>query len=121
MRSPWHTFRAADQQREYLALLSYLPLSSFLVFPLFVWHALRIRRQLRQTPGLIASSMEARLLTCEFRTLSVWESEESLQEFVKRFPHVATMRSMAPRMGMTWFTRWHVTGANLPLSWAEAH
>ncbi len=121
MKLPWRTFRRPDPQREYLALMSYLPLSSFLSFPLFVWYALRVTRQLRRTPGLIAYSLEAKLLSREFWTLSAWESEELLQSFVKRFPHTAAMHWMAPRMGETFFTRYAVTGADLPLSWLEAH
>jgi hypothetical protein len=121
MKLPWRSFRPADKEREYLALLSYLPLSSYLALPLFVWYTLRVGRQLSQTPGVIAYALEAKLLSRQFWTLSIWESEEGLQRFVRFNPHLSAMRSMAPRMGATWFTRYPVTGASLPLSWDDAH
>ncbi len=74
-----------------------------------------------QTPGLIAYSLDVKLFKREFWTLSVWESEERLRAFAKGFPHSAAMQWMAPRMGETFFTRYAVTGADLPLSWLEAH
>jgi hypothetical protein len=82
MRTPWRTFRPSDPGREYLALLSYLPLKHFRTVPRLVWYMFRIVRQFRGARGLIAYSLEAKPLRLQFWTLSVWEGEDVLREFV---------------------------------------
>jgi hypothetical protein len=47
MLMPWQSFRQADPGREYLALLTYLPLKRFRTLPRFVWYSRQIIRQLR--------------------------------------------------------------------------
>jgi hypothetical protein len=65
--------------------------------------------------------MEARVWRQQFWTLSAWEGEEALQEFVSRLPYAAVMRALATRMGASAFLRWRIGGTELPLTWAAAH
>jgi hypothetical protein len=120
MDTPWKKLAAPEQEREYLALLSYLPLKSYFAMPKFMSHAMKIQKQLRDTPGIAGYSLRAELLSRRFWTLSAWESNAALMEFVKKNPHGDSMRAMVGDMGKTGFTQWKVKGRDLPLRWDEA-
>ena len=120
MDAPWTKLAAAEESREYVALLSYLPLRSFLRIPQFFRYTMQIQRQMRQTPGVIGYALRAKTLQKNFWTLSVWESDKALMDFVRAAPHGEVMKSIAPYMGPTKFTRWKVTGGAVPPSWDEA-
>jgi hypothetical protein len=118
--SPWKSFAAPENGREYLALLSYLPLNKWSAMPRFMKYTLQIRRQLADSDGLIGYSMDANLPSRKFWTLSVWEDEESLMRFVGRNPHGQVMADLIPHMGRTKFVQWRVSGSGIPLNWAQA-
>jgi hypothetical protein len=120
MDIPWKTLAPVEKDREYLALLSYLPLNRYSKIPLFMRFSMEINKQLRATPGAIGSSMRAKLFTRQFWTLSVWESSAALMDFVAKVPHSESIKAMAPFMGKTRFAQWKVSGAAVPLRWDEA-
>ena len=120
MDSPWIIFASADAHREYHALLSYLPLNKYSAVPGFFRFSFQIQKQLRATPGVIGYALRARILSRNFWTLSVWEDQAALMEFVTGIPHGEAMRAMTPHMGPTKFKQWKVAGSSLPLSWDEA-
>jgi hypothetical protein len=68
---------------------------------------------------VIGYSLQAEILRRRFWTLSLWESEAALMEFVHA-PHSEIMRELAPHMGKTFYTTWSVKGSDLPLDWGEA-
>ena len=117
---PWRSFGRAEPQRQYVALLSYLPLKRGLRIPWFLVHTVRIMGQLRRSRGLLGYSLHARLAAKHFWTLSVWEDEAALRGFVHAEPHARTMAALAPHMGETRFVRWTLKGSELPLSWEDA-
>jgi len=117
---PWVTFRRPDPGREYLALLTDLPLRRIRHLPGFVLHTLSIAVQLRRTPGLLGYSFLARVLRMRFWTLSVWEDEAALGEFVRRDAHREARLALAGRMGRPRFVRWKVPGSRVPPSWRDA-
>jgi hypothetical protein len=118
--TPWQSYSRAVPDRDYIALLSYLPLNSAWSLPRLVLYSTRIQRQLRTSSGLIGYSLRARLAAKHFWTLSVWEDAADLQAFVAGSPHLAVMKAMAPYMGATRFVRWNVKGSELPLRWDDA-
>jgi hypothetical protein len=120
MDSPWKMLAVPDEGREYMALLSYLPLKSHFAIPKFLRYAVQIQKQLRDTRGVIGYSLRAQLLSRKFWTLSAWESNEALMNFVKKNPHGSSMQAMVKDMGKTGFTQWKVKGKELPLKWDEA-
>ena len=120
MDSSWITFAPADANREYLALLSYLPLNKYSAVPGFIRFSLQIQQQLRSTPGVIGYSLRARILSRNFWTLSVWQDQITLMDFVAKIPHGEAMKAMFPHMGSSKFTQWKVAGSSLPLRWDEA-
>src|SRR5262245_40053496 len=97
----WSSHSGAMTERDYVALLSYLPLRSGWGLPRLVLYSVRIRRQLHASSGLIGYSLRARLAERQFWTLSAWEDEAALQNFVTAPPHVAIMKSLARYMGAT--------------------
>jgi hypothetical protein len=58
---PWQSHSRAAPERDYLALLSYLPLNSGWSIPRLLLYNARIRRQLRTSAGLVGYSLRARL------------------------------------------------------------
>ena len=113
----WQSNSRAAPERDYVALLSYLPLNSAWHLPKLVLYSTRIRRQLRTSSGLIGYSLRARVAAKQFWTLSAWEDAAALQAFVAASPHVAIMKALAPYMGATRFVRWNVKGSELSLRW----
>jgi Domain of unknown function (DUF3291) len=117
---PWKSFAPVEQAREYVALLSYLPLKKFSKLPAFTRYTLQIMRQMRETPGVIGYGLRAKLFSREFWTLSVWEDTRSLMTFVAKIPHGDVMRALAGHMGATKFSQWELLGSGVPPSWDEA-
>jgi len=120
MDSHWKTLAPADKTREYIALLSYLPLKRYRAIPRFLQFSFQIQKQLRDTPGVIGYSLRAKLISRNFWTLSVWEDEKALMDFVAKIPHAEAMKAMIPHMGSSKFTQWRVNASALPLRWEEA-
>jgi hypothetical protein len=120
MDSPWIKFTTPDANREYFALLSYLPLNKYRAIPAFMRFSLQIQKQLQRTTGIIGYSLRAKLFSRNFWTLSAWADEKSLMEFVVKIPHGQAMKEMAAHMGPTKFTKWKVPGSVLPLQWKDA-
>ena len=117
---PWKSLATPEPDRDYLFLLSYLPLSRLRSLPRFIRYTLGIRRQLGRTPGVLGYSMRAKLPRGDFWTLSVWEDEEALAAFVRLNPHGDVMSALERHMGRTRFVRWSASGSAVPPSWEEA-
>jgi heme-degrading monooxygenase HmoA len=117
---PWRSFAAPESGREYVALLSYLPLNKFRAIPKFMKYTFQIRRQLAHSEGLIGYSLDPNVPSRKFWTLSVWEDEESLRRFVQQRPHSSVMTDLIPDMGQTEFLRFEVDGSSVPPNWEEA-
>jgi quinol monooxygenase YgiN len=118
--TPWRSFAPVESEREYLALLTYLPLRSLRSLGSFTLQTLAITRQLKETTGLIGYSLMARPVRKEFWTLSVWNDESALARFANMRPHADTMTAMRPFMKQTKFIRWKLRGSDIPPKWEDA-
>ena len=118
--TPWKLLRPADPDREYLVLLSYLPLRRFRDFPAFAVHDVRVTRQLADARGLVGYSKLGRPWAKRFWTLSAWEDDAALAAFIHAGSHARAMTGMQPRMGPTRFVRWTLLGSALPPAWDDA-
>jgi len=116
---PWESIAPAGD-REYFALASFLPLKRYRKIPAFLRLAEQVVTQLRTSGGLIGFSFRVKFLSRTFYTLSVWEGERALMDFVAGNPHVGTMQTLGPHMGPTRFVQWTVRGPGIPPSWREA-
>ena len=117
---PWKSFGLPEGDKEYRAMLSYLPLNKWRALPKFVRYTYQIRRQLADSEGLIGYSLDANVPGREFWTLSVWQDEESLRRFVRSTPHSRVMMNLLPHMGQTEFFHWDVDGSSISPNWEEA-
>jgi heme-degrading monooxygenase HmoA len=117
---PWTVVAAPAGDREYLALISYPPLKRFRMIPRFLRYSGLVSTQLEGTRGLVGFAFRAKILARECYTLSVWEDERALDEFVRAEPHRGTMGTMRPQMAETKFVRWTLKGSQVPPSWREA-
>ena len=120
MDARWKVLAPVDAGREYVALLSYLPMRSYLKVPLFFRFTYGIYGQLLANSGAVGFSLRAKVLSRQFWTLSVWESDRALMEFVANVPHGKIMKALAPHMGATAFTRWKIRGSQIPPRWDDA-
>lgn len=116
----WKSFGKAGPAREYVALISSLPLKSYWKMPAFIRFSRQIGEQLESAKGLVGYSLLARPLSKRFWTLSAWESGEALRQFVQDPPHLGVMAEIRPHMGETKFVQWKVHGSELPLKWNDA-
>jgi hypothetical protein len=119
-KSPWISFAPVAPGRNYLALISYLPLRHHRALPNFFRYTFQTRRQLKTTAGLLGYAMEAKPWSLQSWTISVWEDQQSLNNFVRQIPHSRIMQALAPHMGRTQFAQWSVTAAEIPLDWTAA-
>lgn len=119
-KTPWKSFSAHQPDRQYLALISYLPLKHYRALPKFSRFAFETMRQLASSKGLIGYSLEAQLLARKFWTLSVWEDQQYLTGFVHQIPHSRIMQALGPHMGKTQFVQWQVSAEQIPLNWSAA-
>jgi heme-degrading monooxygenase HmoA len=117
---PWVAVANREPAKEYVALASYLPLRRLTSTPVFVLDVRRIMSQLGRAPGLLGYSLRARPLRKQYWTLSVWESDRALLEFVRGQPHATVMGALRSRMGPTAFVRWRVSGAGPLPTWDDA-
>jgi Domain of unknown function (DUF3291) len=120
MYTPWFAIAPVEKDREYLALLSGLPLKTYRGFPRLVRFVVGTVQQMYGSRGAIGVTLRARPLARTFWTLSAWQDDQALREFVMKRPHLDAMKEMEPYMNPARFLRWRVTGNELPLRWADA-
>src|SRR5207249_12219868 len=99
----WKFFKDADEAREYVVLLSYLPLKKFRTIPKFLRATSKIEKQLSESQGIIGYSLHAELLKKKVWTLSGWEDRKSLVAFAAHLRDSKTMIDLAYAMSRTEF------------------
>jgi heme-degrading monooxygenase HmoA len=105
---------------EYLVQLSYLPLLHYRSFPNFARSLIAIQRELRHRNGIIGYSLLAHPIEGNFWTLSAWQSNAALNNFVRSQVHVTAMKTLRAHMGPTRFLEWTMSGSALPPTWDDA-
>jgi len=115
----WVSFVDVDPAREYLALITYIPRKGYWSIFSFIRQSNAIQKQLKGSLGLIGYSLRAQLLGKKAWTLSVWEDEPALNDFVGKSPHVNTMRKVSLGEARK-FVRWKLLGSEVPPKWDDA-
>jgi hypothetical protein len=118
--TPWKSLAAPREGKEYVALLSFLPLKRYWMIPKFAGLTMETMGQLAKSRGLIGYSLAVELMLKRFWTLSVWEDRQSLMDFVEQIPHSRIMQELAPHMGKTGFAEWTVRASEIPILWSAA-
>ena len=112
MELPWTTRAPIEPGTGYLVMASHLPLKRITSTIRFFRGVAAIRKQLATAPGLIGYTLRAKPLARDYWTLSVWQDEKTLREFMRTPPHAGLMTSLRPLMGPTKFTTWEITSAD---------
>jgi hypothetical protein len=120
MDMPWKSLAPVEPGHEYLALLSYLPLKTYLKIPQFLRFTFQIQSQIARAPGAIGYSLRAKPMSRQFWTLSAWQDSRSLLDFVRQMPHGEVMKTLTPYMAPTKFTEWKILGSAIPPNWDDA-
>lgn len=120
LRLPWVSRASVEENKEYLAMVSYFRLKGLRVMPSFALNSFRIERQLLSSDGLIGHSSGAKLADFEFWSVTVWRDELALQAFVRTQPHTRIMEVMRPAVVRSEFIRWQVDGTSVPPDPKEA-
>jgi len=118
--TPWKALKEPVPDRDYLVLLTYLPIRRLLRLPQFLRYVKAVQEQLDGTDGLVGWSMLARPFRSKYWTLSVWEDDAALQAFVHERPHVDTMGLITQDLSGFWTRRWTAAGRALPPRWDDA-
>ena len=110
-----------DPGRDYIALITYLPLTTHWIIPKFLYLTGQIQKQLGKSEGAVGYSLIAYTLKKEFWTMSVWEDDDSLSKFVKTGAHLRTMRELSRYLSdKRRFVKVNVIGRDIPLPWDKA-
>jgi len=117
---PWKSFAEPRDDKEYVALLSFLPLKRYGKIPKFARLTMETMTQLAKSRGLIGYSLGAEPMLKRFWTISAWEDRQSLRDFVEQIPHSRIMQELAPHMDKTGFAEWMVRASEIPIPWAVA-
>jgi heme-degrading monooxygenase HmoA len=117
---PWTSLSTAEPGRDYLVLASHLPLRKISATLRFLRFVMSVRGQLATAPGIVGYALLAHPFARDYWTLSAWESEAALAEFVRQQPHVDVMAGLRDAMGETGFVQWTAPGSALPPTWKDA-
>ncbi|MGH7891074.1 MAG: hypothetical protein ACREN0_02240 [Thermodesulfobacteriota bacterium] len=110
-----------DPGRDYIALITYLPLTTHWIIPKFLYLTGQIQKQLGKSEGAEGYSLIAYILKKEFWTMSVWEDDDTLSKFVKTGAHLRTMRELSRYLSdRRRFVNVKIKGSNIPLPWDKA-
>ena len=118
---PWKSFAEPESDRDYVLLLTYLPVRRLSKLPLFLRYVRRIRQQLDAAPdGLIGYSLFSKPLSSQYWTLSAWRDSDAIAGFIRQSPHRNAMHELYKVLPGFKADRWTVTGNDLPPRWKDA-
>lgn len=118
---PWKALGEPQPEREYLVLLTFLPVRRLTKLPRFLSYVRKIQRQLDAGPdGLIGYSLLAKPFRSNYWTLSVWDDRAALARFIQASPHREAMRELPKAMSGFRTTRWTSVGSAVPPTWRDA-
>lgn len=109
-----------EGKQEFVVEATNLLLNHWWNLPRFFSLTQGVQRQLRETPGLVRYRLKASFLKLQFSTLSIWESQEAVNDFARKGAHLAAIQAL-PTLAKagTAFVRWTATEPNT-VTWEEA-
>ena len=117
---PWTARAEMETGTGYLVMASHLPLRRITATVRFFRAVSAVRKQLATAEGLVGYTLRAKPLARDYWTLSVWEDDAALGQFMRTPPHVQVMTSLKPFMGPTKFVTWTLSAADGRPSMAAA-
>ncbi len=109
-----------EQGREFSVVATTLFLNRWWNLPRFFSLVGGVRRQLKETPGLVRYQLKANFLKLQFSTLSIWESGNAIDDFAHKGPHLTALQAFPTlaKKGSA-FVRWTTTSPDA-VTWKEA-
>ena len=104
----------------YLLYVTYFLLKRFRGMPRFNLYTKRVQRQLAESGGLLGYALGAKPWRKQFWTLSVWEDEKALRQFVHSGIHSGVMIVLQEDMADFGNREWIVRDSQLPPAWGVA-
>jgi len=118
--TPWISPFKIDPEpdTDYLAVITFLPIKSYLSFSTFFTDVGKIQNQLQKSYGLVGFKFRVDLLSKKTYTLSVWEDAKSLRNFITSDAHKETMAKVPQYLGDgRKFVTVFIKGSDFPPSW----
>jgi heme-degrading monooxygenase HmoA len=111
---PWTAAATPEPGADTVVLGSRLRLRSYRDVIGFLRAAMKVRAQVRSSPGALGVSLIAQPSRKTFWTLSAWTDDAAIEEFVRTSPHREIMQRYHDRLDGASFTTWHRAGDGLP-------
>jgi hypothetical protein len=119
--TPWKSLVEPESDRDYVVLLTHLPLRQLTRLPRFLPYVRKIQHQLDAAPdGLVGYSLLAKPLSSNYWTLSAWLDADAIAGFIRQAPHRDAMHELPQVLHGFKTDRWTVKGHDLPPSWKDA-
>lgn len=119
--TPWKSLAEPEPDRDYVVLLTHLPLRRLSRLPLFLRYVRKIQQQLNAAPdGLVGFSLLAKPLSSNYWTLSAWRDADAIAAFIREAPHRDAMHELSAVLPGFKNDRWTAAGHDLPPSWQDA-
>ena len=119
MASGWKAGPAAKTASPVLVSATEYTFNRFRDVPGIILTAMRMRRILREMHGAVGVTLYAQLRRRRIGSMSVWESEADLREFVVHPKHIPVMRKYRTR-GTLRSATWQTDRFVLADSWQQA-
>lgn len=120
MEFAWKSFIEPDPEAELRGVVGYLNTVGYRTVPKVLWHTRKIEEQLVESNGLIGYALRAKFAQRKFWAVAAWESDESLNNYAESNPHAGIRVALKPDMQESWFKRFDMRGAEVPLAIDEA-
>ncbi len=120
LKQPWQQFKSPRVDDQYMAMVTYFLLKRFRGMPRFNLYTKRVQRQLAESGGLLGYALGAKPWRKQFWTLSVWEDDKALREFVNTGIHSGVMIVLQEDMADFRNRQWTVPGNHVPPAWEAA-
>ena len=80
----------------------------------------QVEKSLADRPGLVGYSMRRQIIGNQAWTMTVWEDESSLRDFVSSPAHQDAMRQALPILEDVAFARVELSANEIPMTWEQA-
>lgn len=119
MKSPWKSNERLDPSRTYVGVATTLDSRHLRTTPMMFVGAQATAKQMKAAPGCIGFASQARPLKKNYRSISVWESEEALRAFVHSGAHGDLVNSTRAEVESFRSVHWTLSGADGRPTWRE--